>query len=240
MALGQIPGKALRAYYRLENVSDSSGNGNTLTNNNSVGFNTGRYSNAADFGTTGTNKGLTINSNIFSALNPSRFFISFWFKLENVTHNTNATFFVCRSTEASTDGFQISCFYSVSGSDLTLTARRLRTGSPNSIDISVTLTINYKWNYCYVFHDSVANEFRLLVQPKDAVRSSIGNSSAAANRSSVTSEGVLTSIGNNRTLTISIRGKMDEVIIDENFYPVLANRNERFKYYTHSVGKFVL
>lgn len=53
----------LVAYYSLEDTSDATGNGNTLTNSGSTTFTTGHVGNAADFGTTNTSKGLYIDSN---------------------------------------------------------------------------------------------------------------------------------------------------------------------------------
>lgn len=50
----------LRAYYKLDessgNPADSSGNGYTLTNNNTVSFTTGKISNGADFGSSNSSK----------------------------------------------------------------------------------------------------------------------------------------------------------------------------------------
>jgi len=53
----------LQAYYKFEDATDYYST-NTLTNNGSVAFNTGKISNAADFGSSNTTKYLTINSNL--------------------------------------------------------------------------------------------------------------------------------------------------------------------------------
>lgn len=45
----------LVSYYKLEDVNDSKGS-KTLTNNNTVGFSAGLFNNAADFGSSNTNK----------------------------------------------------------------------------------------------------------------------------------------------------------------------------------------
>lgn len=50
------PQSGIVALYRGENVNDSSGNGKTLTNNNSVAFNPGKFGNAFDFGNPNTTK----------------------------------------------------------------------------------------------------------------------------------------------------------------------------------------
>lgn len=49
---------ALVAYYKLEDVADSSGSGFTLTNTNSVTFTAARFNNGANFGATNSNKRL--------------------------------------------------------------------------------------------------------------------------------------------------------------------------------------
>lgn len=53
----------LVAYYRLENTNDSRNSFN-LTNNNGVSFNPGQFSNAADLGTSNTNKFLSVTNNL--------------------------------------------------------------------------------------------------------------------------------------------------------------------------------
>lgn len=53
----------LVAYYSLEDTTDATGNGNTLTNSGSTTFTAGIVGNGADFGTTNTAKGLYIDSN---------------------------------------------------------------------------------------------------------------------------------------------------------------------------------
>jgi hypothetical protein len=63
----------LQAFYKLDDTTDASGNGNTLTNNNSVTFSSGKIGNAAVFN--GSNR-LTTSSNI--SIGSSDFSISSW------------------------------------------------------------------------------------------------------------------------------------------------------------------
>jgi len=73
----------LQAYWRLENgalVTDSGPNGYTLTNNNTVGEAAGRWGGAGDFGTSNTNKYLSISGQSFSINNQDNFSISIWAK----------------------------------------------------------------------------------------------------------------------------------------------------------------
>lgn len=52
----------LKRYYRLENTSDEKG-GTAFTNNGSVSFVTGLFSNCADFGTSNSTKSLSLSTN---------------------------------------------------------------------------------------------------------------------------------------------------------------------------------
>lgn len=80
MALGEfLPGNGIVALYHLENVNDSSSNGITLTNNNSVGFNQAKFSNGADFGSSNTNKSLTVANDL--TIRGGSVTFSFWVKL---------------------------------------------------------------------------------------------------------------------------------------------------------------
>lgn len=65
----------LLAFYKLDNLTDSSGNGNTLTNNGGVTFSSGKIGNAADFD--GTN---SLDSN-FVIPDTGDFTIASWFNL---------------------------------------------------------------------------------------------------------------------------------------------------------------
>src|SRR5271157_4207076 len=53
-----------KALWRLEDLTDASGNANTLTNTNSVAFNPARFGNGADFGASNTTKELYVSSNL--------------------------------------------------------------------------------------------------------------------------------------------------------------------------------
>lgn len=67
----------LLAYYRLSDTSDSKG-AYTLTNNNSVAFNAGKFGNAADFGSANTNKSLSHNSD-YTIVLADNYTISWWY-----------------------------------------------------------------------------------------------------------------------------------------------------------------
>ncbi len=62
VALQYCPDTNSRAIYWLEDLTDQTSNGYTLTNHNSVGFVTGDFNNAADLGASNTNKFLDAHS----------------------------------------------------------------------------------------------------------------------------------------------------------------------------------
>ncbi|NTW31037.1 MAG: LamG domain-containing protein [Bacteroidetes bacterium] len=69
----------LVAYYRLSNTTDSKGS-YSLTNNNSIAFNAGKFGNAADYGATNSSKYLNIDS-YYGFVSSSNFTFSTWIYL---------------------------------------------------------------------------------------------------------------------------------------------------------------
>lgn len=67
MTLGQYLGAGngvTKGLYHLEDVNDSSGSGNTLTNTGTVTFTSGKFNNGANFGTSNTTKNLSVATNM--------------------------------------------------------------------------------------------------------------------------------------------------------------------------------
>lgn len=82
--LPDIPMSGLLAFWKLDSVTDSSGNENTLTNNNSVTFSSGKIGNAANVG-----PGVYL-SRTMVVPSSSNFSVSAWFK--ETVHLNNASF----------------------------------------------------------------------------------------------------------------------------------------------------
>jgi hypothetical protein len=80
---GSFPSSNLVAFYKLDNTSDASGNGNTLTNNNSTTFVTGKIGNAANF----SDNSLSI-SNLGWNLGTQDASVSMWFNASSVSSTT--------------------------------------------------------------------------------------------------------------------------------------------------------
>lgn len=127
------------AMYRLDSVNDSGLNGYNLTNGNSVTFSAGRYGNAANFGTSGTNKYLERTSSILSSASEN-FLFTFWFKLLNTSSsNTDAHF--CHLRTASQHNSR--CRYNISGGNITIDV----TARNTSVVASVTFAVDTEWHF---------------------------------------------------------------------------------------------
>jgi len=74
-----FPMKDLLAFWRLEGLTDSSGNGNSLTNNNSVQFVAGKIGNCAEFN--GSNNYLSLGSFSSSFYSNSPYTFSLWYNI---------------------------------------------------------------------------------------------------------------------------------------------------------------
>lgn len=99
----------LKAYYRMETgalTTDSGVNGYTLTNNNTVGEIAGKFGIAADFGTSNTNKSLTI-ANSLGITGSSDFGFSFWVKLRAEIGSGTWTFLRLNSGTAGGDTYRV-------------------------------------------------------------------------------------------------------------------------------------
>lgn len=83
---------SLKAYYRLENsalTTDSSGNGYTLTNNNTIAEATGKFGVAGDSGTSNTNKYMSINNDL--GITNGAITVSFWVKINTTPTGSTVT-----------------------------------------------------------------------------------------------------------------------------------------------------
>lgn len=224
MSLGEISGGNLRAYYKLSNTTDSGPNGYTLTNNNSVTFAAGKFTNGADFGNSGTTKSLTYSGNICSSTTPSELYIGCWFKL-NSTANTSRNHFIISLT---TGQRLFYLYYTISSGTVTLIARY--GGGLNETNITFTADTNWHYVFCRITDStSLTIYFDRLTTSTTLTVSS--NTSAAG-----------FAIGNNIN-NLNVQGfcMIDEVIIDESIYSPsgISGQSDRIKYYTQAKGRFI-
>jgi hypothetical protein len=218
--LGELPASAtLNAYWKLENTTDSSGNGFTLTNHNTVPFNQGLFTNSADFGSSGTNKSLEC-ANLFT--NQRGYEYWFWFTLNSTADfATPKRLFVHSRNAASPNGFNLICEYSISSGVVTLTFGR---ASPASV--TFTADINRHWVRCGVRQDVdvafLKIDNKITISPGGA-----GTTAGATNTFT---------IGNNASRTTQCFAKIDEFIV----LPSTVDIAPLNRYYTQAKGRFCI
>jgi len=117
---GLLAHPSLRAYWKLEDLTDSASS-NTLTNNNSVTFAAAKYSNGADFGSSNTNKSLTIASELSTQGN-SDVSIHCWVQLKTEIGSGTYVFFEHSATTGSDRYLNLSYEYNAGTRRLVLDA----------------------------------------------------------------------------------------------------------------------
>lgn len=231
MSLGELPVRtSMRGYWKLEDENDSSGNGLTLTNRNTVTFSAGKFNNASDFGSSGTNKGLTLSSNPTSGNKPQSLTFSCWFKLNTTgSANGSARFFeLLTNTGTPSSGSLINGYYNITGGTLHLTcAVRYTTTSATSIKTGLTLDLNW---HSFIFTRNGVNT--LLYYDGLA----IGTNTAGVGTEQGIAGTYNFTIGNNRFLTASAWAKIDDFILEERIW----SASEIVKYYTQAKGRFAI
>lgn len=114
----------LVSYYRLESTADSKGS-NTLTNNNSVGFNAALFNNGGDLGSSNTNKSLTVATAILGA-NPTGLTYVGWIKLQSEITSGSWELIQQEATGAGSVNFRM--IYDYNGGSQRITFGRQRIG----------------------------------------------------------------------------------------------------------------
>lgn len=147
MGYGELPARAsMRGYWKLENVNDSSGNARTLTNQNSVLFNPGRFGKAADFGSSGTTKELTLTASPLSSSSVADITFSFWYKLNTTgSSNTQARFFELTHANSGVVGLFTWCVYTISGGNITINTLITLTGVNASLNL--VMPVDSAWHH---------------------------------------------------------------------------------------------
>jgi len=215
--LGEIPaGTNLPVYFHLENTTDSSGNGFTLTNHNTVTFGTGRFTNAADFGSSGTNKALECTEPFGGAM-PSLIDIHFWFKLNSTANfGTPKRFFVLSRSSAS--GYLIYCEYTIVLGVLNLFCV-LTNNTPGTATATTTITADTSWHYLRCGRNAREPFIRVDNKPTvSAGGTGTGDRAGASN--------TLT-IGNNNAKTTQCFAMIDEFFISNPAY----DQGQLYRYY---------
>ena len=131
----------LKAYYKMSTgalTTDSSGNSKTLTNNNSVGENSGgAFDYCADFGTANTNKSFSIADALSYA--GGAYAISMWVKVQTELAADNDSYTLARVVDAATDTYFALVYQQVYGVKKVSLQRGLYGGNVTEASITTTL-----------------------------------------------------------------------------------------------------
>lgn len=142
---------ALVAYYKLEDVNDSSGNGYTLTNVNSVTFTAAKFGLGANLGANNTNKYLYVANTL--GITGGACTLSIWVKiLTEIPNDTVSTLVI-----ASEDTNHTACMilYQATGATKQLNFRRDRSGVVTvSIVYNITLGTTNWYHIAFAYDGS--------------------------------------------------------------------------------------
>lgn len=216
-----------KALYHLENTTDSSGNGNTLTNNNSVAFNAAKFGNGADFGSSNSNKSLQILNNL--GISNTSITMSCWSKRNAEISTGIQTFFAHNDSTTRTKDY---VYYDYNGG----TRRLIFSHTKNfvgSADVvyNITLGTNNWYHLAYVFDGT--NVYAYLNGLYLGTASTTGNGTTQGHNSFAIG-GLPNDNGtgfNNYSSSI-----IDEVIVENRVW----SAEEVKKYYTYASGRFHL
>ena len=137
------------AYYKLDNVNDSVAS-YTLTNNNSVTFDTGLIGNGMNLGASNTNKSLSTSNTL--GINGGAISISLWVKV--LTPVTSGNYFdLCVQGNVTSDVYYLLRYYNNSGV-LTVIARREKYGVGSSEVNSIVDLGTTNWNHLVLTYDT--------------------------------------------------------------------------------------
>lgn len=173
-AATEISDGSIRALWHLEDTADSSGNGYTLTNTNSVGFTSGILDNAADFGSSNTNKVLTVQSDLGITGGAASW--GLWVKMRGEpTNNTSVNLFT-QMDAGNKVGYQIT-YRNTSGTYYVDCSRLVR--GVNWFNASYTVTLGTSnWHHILCTYDGT-NIRNFTDGSQRAVTSNSGNGSSA-------------------------------------------------------------
>lgn len=139
----------LKGYYKLDDTSDSSGNSNTLTNNNSVTFDAGLFGNCADFGSSNTNKYLNTSNTLGIASNTPQTY-SCWAKVTTQPGANITTYILNQAENTGKTQAQIG-YKDSSGTKQVFFAHAINGVAGNAITINQTLTTGVWYHLAYTY-----------------------------------------------------------------------------------------
>lgn len=124
------PASNLKALYHGGDTVDSSGNGFTLTNNNSVTFTPSKFGNGSNFGTANTNKSMSIANNL--GITGNVITIAAFVKMNTEVAAGVYELFLHEST---TTNVSYNTFYDYNAGAIRLGALRVREGTGTDVSV---------------------------------------------------------------------------------------------------------
>lgn len=237
MILGEICPSYQTRYYRLQSDgTDSSGNGGTLTNLNSVSFTQdGRFGSAADFGSSAANKALYSTTYPFSVSNPDNVSIGLWIKLNDTT-DTTLLRIVDINASGTTTGLRIVAGYRIASGELIFQCLMQATTN-QTVEINVGTANTTDWYYvlCRKRRSAGTIYSVINVNNSDAVQSTgVGNGDARCNLNPTYR--LVVGNGTNST-AVQVLAVVDEVFLFES--NIISDTLPQRQYYTYANGMFV-
>lgn len=236
MGYGEIPVAAnLRAYWKLENTNDSGANGYNLTNNNTVTFTSGKFSNAANFGTTNTTKSLVYTAgNVLSSTNTGDNIYSLWFKLNDTTNTGFLGLFSIQTLFSGSTGTwnNLAFQYQIASGNLEIRAvvSRVTTNNQQSLVVGAANTTSWHNIIYEALGTNPASDILYINGQRLIMGGGAGNFSANTSPNYIV-------IGNARALGNQCLATVDEMFIQPTTVSIIDQYAR--KYYTQAKGGLV-
>jgi len=141
---------SLVAYYKLEDTSDATGNGFTLTNNGTTPFNSAKIGNGADGGASNSGKYLSITNNL--GIDGGTMSYSAWVNVTTQLTGANETQAICSLGSDNTD-ITYHLFYMTEASVKKIGFNRLRNGIADGYTYYPTTLTAGTWYHIVATYD---------------------------------------------------------------------------------------
>lgn len=218
-----------KGLYRLSSTTDYSGNGNNLTNNNTVTFVAGKFGNCADFGTSNTDKYLRISSAM--GISNGVITVSLWVRMNTEIATNTVSRLFCRG-EAATDVRHWISYNDTSGTPYLQFNRQRENIANDSFNYNVTLGTTI-WHHVVLTYDGTNVRGYLNGAYLNAVASS-GNGASGVFADNTTIGAAETNQPNSNP-SLFANADIDEVIIENRAWSTPEVR----KYYAMATGRYL-
>ncbi|GEM_PF-2480009 len=209
--LQYCPDTNSRAVYWLEDLNDQTINNFSLTNHNSVSFETGIFNNSANFGNVNTSKYLDVASNLGYA--GGDITISLWIKFNNEVP-TNTAFTLAMIKDGAVSNTEIWFQYLDEGGIKKVRIARTRTGIITAVQtVPITsLFDGFRHHFVATYESSTGNLKLYLDNP---ITATVSTNQVGTGSPPVVSRFVLGTFINASDIAVSWSSvKFDEVVVD--------------------------